>query len=410
MSRARPLTDRALRALREPGDYSVGGVAGLVLRVRASSKTFVLRYRSAGRRRSYTLGHYPKEVSLAEARDKAAVLRKRIRNGDDPVAEKSADNEAMRVVELFGNDQEPGWYLGTYVQTAGRIGTARTEQGIYCAKCRIGKHLREKTWLRKRVSDVTVADLNKIKSKVRPGTWRKLREILQVCFRHCEEIGVIEHGANPVARTTASQSRKIERYLTPDERRRLDGILVKSIPGEDETHTRPGRLGVGYALAIRLLLLTGMRRGEVVNLRWEHVDWKNGQLALPTSKTGAKRVPLTPQAIKYLRDEHGPELGRLGPICLTAEGTDLRGDNLTRAWIRIRKLAGLKDVRLHDFRHSWASDAISAGVPLHVVGKVLGHKTATTTARYAHLHDRAVQEGLAAAGDAIEIAQAGKAK
>ena len=95
-------------------------------------------------------------------------------------------------------------------------------------------------------------------------------------------------------------------------------------------------------------------------------------------------------------------------MCTNSHDTPLRGDNLTRAWRVVRKTAGLQDVRLHDIRHSWASDSISAGVPLATVGVALGHKSTQTTARYAHLHNSAIRDGLAKTGDAIEKATEGR--
>lgn len=100
-------------------------------------------------------------------------------------------------------------------------------------------------------------------------------------------------------------------------------------------------------------------------------------------------------------------MGRIGLVCPSESGTRL--SNVQRAWRTLRAHAGLDDVlRIHDLRHSWASDAISADVALSVVGKVLGHKSPQTTARYAHLHDRALQDGLERAGAAIEHATHGE--
>jgi len=102
-----------------------------------------------------------------------------------------------------------------------------------------------------------------------------------------------------------------------------------------------------------------------------------------------------------------------GLVCPDRNGRRLAANNVERAWRALRVAAGLDGadgkpaLRLHDLRHSWASDAVSAGVPLYVVGAVLGHRQPSTTARYAHLHDAAIRDGLAKAGAAIERASNG---
>jgi integrase len=135
------------------------------------------------------------------------------------------------------------------------------------------------------------------------------------------------------------------------------------------------------ANAIRLLLLTGARRGEVLAARWADFDLGTGVWVKPPSSTKqAKlhRVPLSAAAVALLRTF---PLGdaRLFPT--------LSGRSLTRTWEILRKAADISDVRLHDLRHTYASVLASAGLSLPVIGALLGHATPTTTARYAHLFD-----------------------
>ena len=224
------LTDKQLRGITKLGDHSVGGVAGLVLRLRTNSKTFVLRYRnSSGDQRSYTIGAYPTEVTLRNARRIAETLRTRIRSGGDPVGERAERKDAKRMSNLLGTDDEtPGWYLGVYVQTSGRISTGQTPSGISTYTAYIRKHLRKPPFLKLQVSEVTAAHLNRIKARTPRGTWRKLREVLHTCFKYAEKMGWIPPGTNPAAQTTAMATRKVERYLTPEERKTLAEVLDAS--------------------------------------------------------------------------------------------------------------------------------------------------------------------------------------
>ncbi len=153
-----------------------------------------------------------------------------------------------------------------------------------------------------------------------------------------------------------------------------------------ETLTVASREGESPVIiaAIRLLILTGARKGEILGLKWDEVDFERGCLRLADSKTGARAIPLGAPALELLaslpRIEDNPHA-----LPGDKEGGHLVG--LQKAWERLRKRAGLEDVRLHDLRHSFASVAVAGGDSLYLVGKVLGHRKSATTERYAHLAD-----------------------
>jgi integrase len=135
-------------------------------------------------------------------------------------------------------------------------------------------------------------------------------------------------------------------------------------------------------VAIRLLILTGCRLGEILKLKWEHVDCDAGVLNLPDSKTGAKVVYLGQPAVEVLRA--APRLpDNPWVIWGRKPGAHLYG--LQDVWERVCARAGLKDARIHDLRHSFASAAVAAGQGLPMIGKLLGHTQVQTTAHYAHL-------------------------
>ena len=151
--------------------------------------------------------------------------------------------------------------------------------------------------------------------------------------------------------------------------------------------------------AIRLLVLTGCRRSEILGLRWEHVDLAAGELRLADSKTGARLVPLSPAAAEVIAD-----LPRVpgSPWVISGRKTGAPLRNLQYPWEILRARAGLDDVRIHDLRHSFASRALALGESLSMIGELLGHRRARTTARYAHLALDSVKTSASRVAGSIE--------
>ncbi|WP_372921635.1 site-specific integrase [Roseovarius sp.] len=147
-------------------------------------------------------------------------------------------------------------------------------------------------------------------------------------------------------------------------------------------------------LAARLLILTGCRLNEIVSLQWVHVDFADSVLRLPESKSGAKVVHLGQPAVELLRDAQ-PIRGN--PWVIAGTLSDKRLSDLQPFWQRVRARAGVKDVRIHDLRHTFASTAVASGQGLPMIGKLLGHTQVQTTARYAHL----AAEPVRTAADAV---------
>ena len=141
-------------------------------------------------------------------------------------------------------------------------------------------------------------------------------------------------------------------------------------------------------------MLTGCRRNEILNLRWEDVDFEHDEIRLRDAKTGARAVPLSPTAREVL-----PALPRQpdNPWVIFGRGPGSRLSNLNATWGVVRKKAGLEDVRIHDLRHSFASRAVSLGESLPMIGRLLGHRKVQTTARYAHL----ARDTVKAAGERV---------
>ena len=164
---------------------------------------------------------------------------------------------------------------------------------------------------------------------------------------------------------------------------RLGQVLDEAVAGGRGSPTAVG--------AIRLLMLTGCRRSEVLALRWTDVDLEAGELRLADAKTGPRAVQLSPTAVRLLETVSRQ---KDSPWVFPGKDRDGRysGDGLNHVWRTVRSRAGLDDVRLHDLRHSFASRALALGETLPVIGKLLGHSDIETTARYAHLARDSVHE------------------
>ena len=154
--------------------------------------------------------------------------------------------------------------------------------------------------------------------------------------------------------------------------------------------------GAAQADIIRLLLLTGCRKSEIVRLRWSEV--RGNVLALADAKTGPRTVPLNTQARRILERQRRGESPFVFPS--PRDPSRPRGPELS-LWYRVRREAGFEDVRLHDLRHTHASHAVMNGVPVPVVSRLLGHSNTRMTLRYAHLGDREIEQAAERVGGSI---------
>ena len=203
-------------------------------------------------------------------------------------------------------------------------------------------------------------------------------------FNRAEAWGLVPEGTNPCRAFPKYKARKHERFLTDEEFRRLGRVLSEAA-GE-------GGISLHAVAALRLLMLTGCRRSEVLGLRWTDVDPEARVLRLADSKTGPRVVPLSPAAARVLS-----ELPRVpdNPWVIVSRKRGEHLHNINQPWDLIRRRADLRDVQLHDLRHSWASRALALGESLPMIGKLLGHTQVETTARYAHLARDSVKESAA---------------
>jgi integrase len=199
--------------------------------------------------------------------------------------------------------------------------------------------------------------------------------LLSTLFNLAERWEVLEEGGNPCRYIQRFRERRRERFLTTDELARL-GTALTAVEGEAMANT------VAIA-AIRLLALTGARRGEILSLEWAHVDLAGQVLRLADSKTGEKVILLDEHAVTLLRSL--PRKGRW--VFRSSKKPDAPVHDIRKTWQRVLDRAEIEGVRLHDLRHTHASVGAAAGLSLPVIGGLLGHRRAATTERYAHLVD-----------------------
>ena len=372
------LTEKRIRDMKPEAKTRIAWddqVRGLGVRITpAGVKSFVLNYRVAGRERRMTLGRIA-ELSLSKARSRAGEELELVRKGIDPLAQKEARRDAPTMAQLFER------YVSDYARPHKKPRSVEEDERL------IRLHLGP-AFGRRKVAELTRDEIDRWHKsmKAKPGAANRSRSLLSKMMNLAEAWGWRPDGSNPVRHIKPfKESDGVERFLSPAEMQAL-GDALRSYEADG---------GSPFATAaIRLLALTGARRSEVLSLRWDWVDFDGARLNLPDSKTGKKVIPLNAAALAVLaalpRVEGNPHVfpGR------TESGHIV---DLKKPWLQVRKRAELTDVRLHDLRHSFASLGAGSGMGLPVIGALLGHREARTTARYAHLSD----DPLRAASDAI---------
>jgi integrase len=242
----------------------------------------------------------------------------------------------------------------------------------------------------RKVHSVNRQDIAKIHHSLRetPFQANRVLALLSKMFNLSERWGLRPDNTNPCRHVERFKEKKRERYLSTEELARLGAALREA---EEEGSELPSVI-----TAIRLLIFTGARLSEILELEWENVDLEIGAFRVPDSKTGFKLIILGTPAMEVLKVT--PQIMDNPYVCPGQKaGSHLA--SLYRTWQRIKQKANLKNVRPHDLRHSFASVGAGAGLGLPVIGALLGHKEAATTQRYAHL----AADPLRRAADLISV-------
>lgn len=246
----------------------------------------------------------------------------------------------------------------------------------------------------KRIVDVRRADVARLHAKLADAPYQANRALAVIsaawnwAARH-DEVAIAD---NPATRIGRYPEQGRERFLTPEELARLGEALASAT------------VDPFAAAAIRLLILTGARLREILDAKWDQVDLGRGILFLADSKTGKKPVYLSAASQAVLA-----ALPRIegNPHIIAGDKAGAPRSDLKRPWAAVKAAAGLDGVRLHDLRHSFASIGAGASLGLPIIGKLLGHSQASTTARYAHLDADPMRCAVDAIGATISAAMDG---
>lgn len=366
------ITKRFVESLEANGkdtDYFDDTLQGFGVRVRTSGrKVYFVRHRTRLAQRRVTIGLHGPWTTEA-ARVEAQRLLGQFAAGHDPAAEKAKEKALATIAEL--GERFIAHYIPHHLKTS--------TQGEYTRAINL--------FIRPQIGKLKIVELLRSDVATFHHSMRKIPYqanrvvgVLSVMLAQAELWGLRPEGYNPCRGIKKFKEEKRERFLSPQELKKL-GEALQSIKCRSPY----------VAHFFRLLILTGCRLGEIQTLKWDYVDLESSVLRLPDSKTGKKTIYLGASVIDELK--RIPRLsGNPHVICGSIEGhylADVQGP-----WELVRKAAGIEDVRIHDLRHTFASRAVALGQGLPTIGKLLGHTQTQTTARYAHL---AADHSIAAA-------------
>ncbi len=365
------LTDAAIARLRpREREYTVwdSRVVGLGVRVRPSGgRSWILLFDAGGRSKRISLG--PTALKgVAEARRECQARQ----------AEPEAAAEPTHEAPLFRDFVAGAWKDAHFdgYKPSSRRGVSALMNGRLLPA--FGSRPLD------RITQARVRKWFDAFSRTAPGNANHALATLRQIMNFAIACGHID--VNPARGLKMNRRPALTRFLSREEVARLHNVLDRQV--------RKG--GRQQADMIRLLLLTGCRRGEIVNLRWSEV--RADMLELADSKTGPRRVPLSAAARRILeRQPRNP-----GPFVFPSPvNPDRPRSPELPLWNRVRREAGIEDVRLHDLRHTVASHAVMNGVPVPVVSRLLGHSNTRMTLRYAHLADRDIEAAAERVGTAM---------
>lgn len=361
-------------------------VPGLGLRITPNgAKSFILKTRIGGGRsapvRKPTLGKVG-DITLDQARTKAREWKALAKDGIDPTRHK--EESGRTVADLCAE------YLEVHAPRKRSGDDDKAKIGQYILP-RLGRLL---------VKDVSFTDIERLHRSMKKTPYAANRTLALISKMFALAIKWEWTERNPAKGVERYPEEKRERFLSPDEIGTLSQALIDFV----KAASRPNESRKA-ADAIRLLMLTGARRAEVLSMTWGMLDLETGVWTKPSSHTKQKkthRVPLSPPAIQLLANikERGDDKKFVFPSRRGSKHPHIT--ELKKAWSRICKLAKLEDVRIHDLRHTFASVLVSGGASLPLIGALLGHTQVQTTQRYAHMMDNPLREATARVGAIID--------
>ena len=370
MTRKRRLTQDLVDALEPEGsvrEFRDTQLLGFGVRLFPSGrKSWFVHAQSAKRRKWKTLGDAG-TMPLAKARTLARAHLAALRNRDPShPPDASAETPFEYVAETAFRRHARLWKPGTIKVNRNYL------------KKQILPHFGGRP-----VGAITEDDVRQWFAALRqtPAAADRSMPVLSVIMREAETLGCRPEGSNPCRNVKRYRRRGRDRFLSREEIRRLGSALAR-------------RDGQPLAAAVRLLILTGCRKGEIMTLKWR--DIRDGRIFLRDSKTGPRIVWLSSAAQEVLDG-----LPRRRVWVFPGRKRSISAQRLDSFWQDLRDEAGLRDVRLHDLRHTYATLALQAGETVPTIGRLLGHNDPNTTLKYVHLADETVREAVDAVAQVL---------
>lgn len=337
-------------------------LTGFGVRCQRRDRVFVFKCRIGATQRWFTIGKHGNPWTVETARKHVLALQGEIARDGDPATVRDNYNKNPSVKSAIKDFME--------------VKTAKLRPSTIAQYKDLFDRLIAPAIGSLKIADVQHRDVDRLHHGLRKSkiTANRALAALSSLFSWAEKVGHRATNSNPVRNVEKFKEEPRERFLSPPELAAIGDALSQA--ESDKT------ISVYAAAAIRLLVLTGARRNEILTLEWDFVDFDRAELRIPESKTGAKVIHLSAPALEILSS-----LPRIedNPYVLPGKREGQRLVNLRKPWTRICKAAKLKNVRLHDLRHSFASAGVGGGNSLLMVGKLLGHSNAATTERYSHL-------------------------
>lgn len=354
-------------------------IIGFHLRIYPTGrKTYFLQYRNQFHSTHKIKIGVHGNITAEEAREKAKQLSLKISLGEDPAAINKEKKKQNTIADLARE------YLELHAKVNKRVKSIKEDSRIISSIIlpKFGKY---------KVESITLYDLQKLHRDLgnTPYLVNRVRSLFGKMFNLAREWGWCAD--NPVLGIEKYQEEKRDRWLNDEELQRLWVVLEKY-----NHHLT--------TYAFKLLLLTGARKGELLQSTWEQFDLEKGIWTKPSHLTKQKKkehLPLSENALVVISELK--KFKKEGSSYLfPSKVSDQPLQEIKTFWKRVTKEAGLENVRIHDLRHTHASHLVSSGLSLSIVGKLLGHTQAATTQRYAHLADEPLRQATGIFGDKIK--------
>jgi integrase len=352
-------------------------IPGFGVRVHTTgSKSYIVQYRHGGRTRRHTIARHG-AVTPEEARKLARLHIGNIAMGDNP-SQRAQDYRDVPTVAMVCER-----FIEEHVEQRLKPTTQREYK-------RAIDLFINPTFKTHKITDIERKDVSELhfSLKDKPYQANRVLQVLSKMFNLSEIWGLRPDGSNPCRHVPKYPERKRERFLNSVELLRLSTTLEKA--------EADGTESAYVVAAFKLLILTGCRLTEIQTLKWSYIS--DTHINLPDSKTGARKIPLPPAAKHVLT--YLPRVGT-NDYVIVGKVPGQHVTDMQKPWRRIRKQAMLEDVRIHDLRHTYASNAVMQGLSIPMVGKLLGHTQIQTTMRYAHFADDPVLEAAEAVSNGL---------